>query len=207
MKQTPVPTNTRKKQQEATRHAILSALGEQIAETGTMGFSIEDVARRAGVTHRTVYNHFPTREALNDAFAAHVEDELHGLFAAPDRDLAISDLPRLVAAVFPIMQAHATPLRAYVMLMVASRAPAQVAVERSRRFESQLQAEWGPMPPGQACAITAALRMFMSTTGWHLLTEHHGLSGEAAARTAAWATRVLLDAVSKGDRPESGESR
>ena len=52
-----------------TRTAILEAVAAEIAASGLTGFSIQGVADRAGVTHRTVYNHFPTREALNDARA------------------------------------------------------------------------------------------------------------------------------------------
>ena len=59
-----------------TRRAILDALAAVIAETGGLGFSVQQVAERAGVTHRTVHNHFPTRDALNDALAEHVEDAM-----------------------------------------------------------------------------------------------------------------------------------
>lgn len=192
----------RKKHQDVTRRAILDALGDQIAESGTMDFSIQDVARRAGVTHRTVYNHFPTRQDLNDAFAAHVEAELEGTLAAPpDADLRIRELPDMLDRLFPLLQAHEARLRAYVMLMVASRGPAGVAAARTGRFEALLEAELGPLPPGAARAITAAIRMFASTTGWHLLTEHHGLSHANALRTAKWAVRVLLEAATRGDLP------
>lgn len=192
----------RKKQQEATRRAILDALGAQIAESGTMGFSVKDVAKRAGVTHRTVYNHFPTREALNEAFAVHVEEEMVALgIRPPEVGMGITDLPAVMAELYPLLQSAEASCRAYVMLMIASRAPAGVMRERSRAFEALLQDEWGPLPPEQARAITAALRMFASSAGWHLLTEHHGLSGSDAGATAQWATRVLLDAISRGDRP------
>ena len=187
----------------ATRRAILNALGEQIAESGTMGFSIKDVAERAGVTHRTVYNHFPTREELNNAFAIHVEEMFaEEMGAPPDENIGLAELPGVVRAFYPIFERHEAPLRAYAMLMVASRAPAQVATDRSARFEAMLQEELGPLPPAQAHAIVAAIRMVVSTTGWHLLTEHHGLSHPDAAHTASWAARVLIEAVSRGDRPD-----
>lgn len=186
----------------ATRKAILTALGDQIAESGTMGFTIKDVAARAGVTPRTVYNHFPTREELSNAFAVHVEEVLQAKVGeAPDERMRIADLPALILRLYPILEADEASLRAYAMLMVASRAPATVATDRSRRFEDMLQAELGPLPDDQAHAVVAALRMFASTVGWHLLTEHHGLSAEDAAHTASWATRVLLDAVARGDHP------
>jgi hypothetical protein len=37
--------------------------------------------------------------------------------------------------------------------------------------------------------------MFVSTMGWHLLTEQCGLTTSEAAAASAWATRTLLDAA------------
>lgn len=187
---------------KATRRAILNALGEQIAESGTMGFSVKDVAERAGVTHRTVYNHFPTREELNNAFAAHVEDLVWEEEGGPPPEItSIRELPEQLRDLYRMLEAHEARLRAYAMLMVATRAQAQVAVDHARHFEALLQAEVGPVPDGEARAVVAALRMFASTIGWHLLTEHQGLSSADAVNTSVWATRVLLEAVSRGDRP------
>ena len=71
-----------------TRRAILDALAAVITETGGLGFSVQQVAERAGVTHRTVYNHFPTRDALNDALAEHVEDVMgRGGYRQPAPDV------------------------------------------------------------------------------------------------------------------------
>jgi hypothetical protein len=49
-----------------------------------------------------------------------------------------------------------------------------------------------PLTPRQ---VTAVIRMFVSTMGWHLLTEQCALSTDEAAAASAWATRTLLDAA------------
>ena len=194
--------NLRKKQEEDTRKAILDALGGQIAESGAMGFSIQDVANRAGVTHRTVYNHFPTRGALNDAFALHVEEELAALFGVrPDAGASLAQLPSVAASYYRTIADKAAHVRAYVMLMIASRSPAQITRERTKQFEQLIEDDAGPLPEGAARLATAAVRLFVSSAGWHVLTEHQGLSNEDAARTAEWAASVLLNAVSNGDFP------
>ena len=195
--------NIRKKQQESTRRAILDALGEEIAASGGIGFSVQDVANRAGVTHRTVYNYFPTREALNDAFAVHVEQELDTLGARPDEGegVEMAQLPQIASSYMRKIQAKAAQVRAYVMLMIASRAPARVTRDRTKVFERLVENGCGPLPAGVARLSTAAVRIFVSSSGWHLLTEHQGLSTEEAARTAEWATKTLLDAVANGDFP------
>ena len=46
---------------------------------GLEGSSIADIARAAGLSVGTFYNHFPTREALAEAVVAHAADR-HGAF-------------------------------------------------------------------------------------------------------------------------------
>ena len=167
-----------------------------------MGFSIQDVADRAGVTHRTVYNYFPTREALNDAFALHVEEEeLATLGVRLDEGVRLAQLPSVAATYFRMIADKAAHVRAYVMLMIASRSPAEVTRERTKQFEQLMEDEAGPLPEGAARLATAAVRLFVSSVGWHVLTEHQGLSNEDAARTTEWAAKALLDSVANGDFP------
>jgi AcrR family transcriptional regulator len=56
---------------EATRNAIIEAAAELFLDRPN-GFSIQDVANRAGLTHRTVYRYFPTRHDLIGAAAQHL---------------------------------------------------------------------------------------------------------------------------------------
>jgi AcrR family transcriptional regulator len=192
----------RKQHQEHTRRAILDALADVIADSGATGFSVQEVADRAGVTHRTVYNHFPTREALNDGFAVHVEEELAKIAELPDATLNLAKLVPAVAELYRVAAKRASHVRAYVMLMIASRAPAKLTRARTELFERLIEDEAGPLPAGAARLVTASVRMFVSSTAWHLLTEHQGLSNEEAARAAQWATKTLLAAVANGDYPQ-----
>jgi glycosyltransferase involved in cell wall biosynthesis len=60
--------NARDRQREETREQILRAVARQL-EAGQMeDASFAEIAREAGVGERTVYRHFPTREALLGAF-------------------------------------------------------------------------------------------------------------------------------------------
>jgi AcrR family transcriptional regulator len=196
--------NLRQRQQELTRHAILDALAEVIAESGLIGTSMQQIADRAGVAHRTLYNHFPTREALNDAFAEYLEEVLAR--AGQDLPAADFDLEKLreqVGEAFATFERHESHLRASVILMIASRAAASVSRARTRRFERLIAAAHPRTPRAAARPVAAAIRMFFSSTGWHLLTEHYGLSTADAAQTAAWACDAMLTALGKGSYPRT----
>jgi AcrR family transcriptional regulator len=57
---------------EATRKAIVEAAAELFVDRREDGFSVQDVADRAGLTHRTVYRYFPSRHELIGAAAQHL---------------------------------------------------------------------------------------------------------------------------------------
>jgi AcrR family transcriptional regulator len=57
---------------EATRKAIVEAAAELFLDRRPGGFSVQDVADRVGLTHRTVYRYFPTRQELMGAAAQHL---------------------------------------------------------------------------------------------------------------------------------------
>jgi AcrR family transcriptional regulator len=71
---------------------LLAAAGELYAERG-IDVSLEDVARRAGVGIGTLYRHFPTRDALNEAvYRNEVEqlcDAVEPLLAANPPEVAL----------------------------------------------------------------------------------------------------------------------
>ena len=64
----------RREQLEQTRERIVDALVEQVWEERLTDFSVPKVAKRAGVSTRTVYRHFPTRDDLLDAVGARLID-------------------------------------------------------------------------------------------------------------------------------------
>lgn len=182
---------------ETTRRAILDALARTIVEAEGIGFSVQQVADRAGVTHRTVYNHFPTRDALSEGLAVYLEERLSERHAGPppDADLTLERLPTVTKDLYRMLETEEVHARAYVLLMMANRAPPKLWRARMRRFEETIPADryaGAAISPRQ---INSALRMFASSLGWHVLTEHCGLTSEEAGETAAWAMRALIGAL------------
>ena len=58
----------RRRQQAATRDAILEATGLLVEAEGLDALSYAAIAAKAGVQERTVYRHFPTKGELLEAF-------------------------------------------------------------------------------------------------------------------------------------------
>ena len=178
---------------QRTRRAILEAMVDVIMETDGIGFSVQAVANRAGVTHRTIYNHFPTREALCDAFSDYVDELLSG--GAPEPAWSLASLPLLVEDLYRALALRDRHARAYVMLMIGNRRPIGGWRNRSLMAEKLIAREQSGRTPLTPRQVTAVIRMFVSTMGWHLLTEQCGLSTDEAAAASGWATRTLLNAA------------
>jgi AcrR family transcriptional regulator len=62
------------------RHALIEATAELIERDGPASVSLREAARIAGVSHNAPYRHFPTREALLAAVAAHGFRQLRSAF-------------------------------------------------------------------------------------------------------------------------------
>jgi AcrR family transcriptional regulator len=180
---------------QRTRRAILEAMVDVIMETDGIGFSVQAVADRAGVTHRTIYNHFPTREALCDAFSDYVDESLAAGSGAPEPTWSLAALPAIVEGLYRALASRDRHARAYVMLMIGNRRPMTAWRKRSLMAEKLIAGELSARTPLTPRQVTAVIRMFVSTMGWHLLTEQCGLSTDEAAEASAWATRTLLDAA------------
>jgi len=83
-------------QRDATRNRVLEAAVEELAGDGVDELTIPLVARRAGVSVRTVYVHFPTKDALFEAIAERVDEKV-GVITYPPR---ADDLPAFARSVF-----------------------------------------------------------------------------------------------------------
>ena len=72
---------TERTRTERKRCAILEAAAEEFQANGFEGTSMDRVAERAGVSKRTIYNHFENKEALFEAITDEMIDEIVAISA------------------------------------------------------------------------------------------------------------------------------
>src|SRR6185295_9138641 len=105
-------SRARDRQREETREQILRAVARQL-EAGQMddlGFA--DVAKEAGVGERTVYRHFPTKEALLGAFWSWMQTQAQTLAQgqAAERPRPAPAMPRIRETIKAVRDTH-RPMR------------------------------------------------------------------------------------------------
>jgi AcrR family transcriptional regulator len=87
------------------RRQIVDTAFDTIAEKGFEGLRTRDVAERAGINSATLHHYFPTKEALVEGVAAHLE-RLYPRTRAPTHDGALGKLRQEFADVAFVRREH-----------------------------------------------------------------------------------------------------
>ena len=139
------------------RPALIQATLRAIAEDGPDGFTLRDVARRAGVSPAAPYRHFQDKDELLAAVAAECADRfakvmLAAVAEAPaDEPLARFRLAGIASVEFAV--AHPEHFRALNLPGVASRLPAEQRQGMDAWNEEQRRA----LAAAQAAGIIAPI--------------------------------------------------
>ncbi|MDX1658477.1 MAG: TetR/AcrR family transcriptional regulator [Nitriliruptorales bacterium] len=182
-------TPVRDRRAAATRAAILEALGELVAASGIAELSVQQVADRAGVSHRTVYRHFPDRTALLDALGVWVQQRLGDDVDETAVDRA-DDLVEMIAPVFAGLDLLTPASEAMARISVAEGARSAEHLARTARMRDAL------MPAleervDDPDAVFAILRHLLSALTWWVARDEFGLDGDRAGQAVA----TIVDAV------------
>lgn len=190
----------RERQKSLAREAIVSATAEEAAAAGSLDFSIEDVAKRAGVAHRTVYNHFGSREGLIDALSEWIDERWaeHGGVIVPR---TLRDVPGAVRTNFEIFEEQMHLAEVLARLDPADRVTA-AQERRSQAFSDVVGSEHPELSREQQESVAALLRQIASVRNWYFLTRAQGLSAKAAGTIAAWTVEQVITALERGDSPD-----
>ncbi len=184
-------------QSTATRERILGALAEVVLEGGLSDFSVQGVADRCGVSHRTVYRHFPTRESMLDGLVEQMSAAMRSAGGVEQVD-DVADLPHAVATNFALFTDHEAIAAAAVRFSVGT------AIEnRDRRGRTDaVSAAVGVLglSGDDARLVAGVLRHLSSSRTWLLLREA-GLGADDTTAAAAWAIEVLVAAIREGHVP------
>src|SRR5262245_62572672 len=127
------------RKRRVTRDTILEALASVTREQGVSGFSVQAVADRAGVSHRTVYRAFDNRDSLLEAAHEWVEEWIaeQGL-----RDpQTLSDLPEAAERSFEVFERQSDLIAAGTILLLGQPKQPSSRERRSARMLSLFERE------------------------------------------------------------------
>lgn len=193
----PYNSPLREKQAELTRERILEAFEEQLLEDGVHELTLPKIARRAGVSAPTVYRHFPTMDALYEAFGWRTVDKLGFPLEADSPE----ELPDLAQKYFRSLERHAPLVRAILNTNTGRQVHAQGRQERLKPMQSALAGLTEELSPKEAHCIHVIFKLLISSPTWQYLRDDLELSATDAEQAVAWTIQALLNELQRG-KPE-----
>jgi AcrR family transcriptional regulator len=181
----------RERQAAVIRDAILDALADRLDRDDPDDITMPQVAADVGVSLRTLYRYFPTREAMFDAVGDHVvarlglprqiegADEIVPVFLESARRGAQS--PRLV--------------RAMLWTRLGRRARSSHRRRRVDAIIAALTEVTSHLPAAEARRREGAIVYLASLPAWITVSEECELSAEDAQLGIAWAIGTLVAAL------------
>jgi AcrR family transcriptional regulator len=181
-------TSIREEYKERTRVRILDAALELVAEAGEEPLTIAAVADRAGVTERTVYRHFDTRDALVRSLWRRMQQRI-GTRGFPSSADDLADSPRRL---FPVFDSQ----RGLVRASLYSPAGLEVRLSSNEdRQGSSLAGVRDALPSLDEKSLrrrAAVVQLLNSAYAWEVMHQFWGFDGEEAGEAASEALAVLL---------------
>ena len=200
-----VSTRTKSRHTEATRQAILAAGSDLLLERRD-GFTVQDVADRAGLTHRTVYRYFPTRHELLAATARSVA------FVAGDTFQNISTVDEWLDALephFARIEADLVLVQRLFAAVLSSEDLREDDTTRQRdahRWEV-FRTEFPHLAEREARRAFVTLRHLTSSTSYLLYRRRFELPPVEAAETIHSAAVQIVELARAGDRAATAGGR
>lgn len=178
----------RERQKADTRALILATVERLLSDRSLGELSLATVAQEAGITERTVYRHFETREQLLEATWAAVNDAI-GIKDFPRTAEELIERPKKL---FPAFEERSEVIRA----MLASPQGRELRLHANTQRQSAIRAAVKSARPNlREPALTrlcAAVQVFCSASGWATMTDYWGLDSAEAGRAASEAIAELL---------------
>jgi len=186
---------------DATRGAILDAAVDLFIERQSDGFSVQEVADRAGLTHRTVYRYFPSRQELLGATAERLAPAV-----VDQRFAEVSTVEEWIDAAgahFAHTEANFELVRRVVAALFTSedlRLFGQDLRERDSHRWQVFRRQFPHLPEGDARRTFATLRHLMSSTSYLLYRLRFGLSPAEATEAIQSAASQIVEQAAHIDR-------
>lgn len=201
--------DTRAATTQATRQRILDAALDELVAVGGDAVSVHGVAARADFALRTLYNHFPNRDALlSAAFAQHWHDtralveRVDVPDAAPDQQLH-----HVVAAYYTRYAQMGPRLTALLALRDFPEVEEQVRAIRAWRREVicrivQRARQQGTLTITEPAAVALAFTM-TSHTAWQAMINELDNTDSDPAQVASRALSTALFGARLAHAPDS----
>ena len=200
-----MPTRTyssplRERQAQQTRDLIIDTLTELLDTHRADEVTTRELARAAGVSERTVYRHFPDREALLGGLT----DRLLSLAGTtpPGGSIAsIDDLPRTAVKLMAGLDEFHVAARAEALFNADPRRFSPATQQNTAQFRQVMADAFPDLDERQQVRVAAVIRCLLSAQAWLRMREEFGVPGVESGPTVAWVLSTIFKELRRGQPP------
>jgi AcrR family transcriptional regulator len=179
----------RERHAEVTRQLILRALAELLRDERADELSVPDVARKAGVSLRTVYRHFPTREELLRAAADWIEERIFGEVSFEE---TVEDLPKLFRHACACWEQQPLLARAMAVSQAGRSDCSHRRLQRLAAIDRTLAEVTNELPEEEKRRAVAVFGYLENVFAWVSMHHAPALDGGEIEEAVEWAMRTLM---------------
>ena len=169
-----------------------------ILEQGIHAFTIQNVAEAAGISHRTVYRHFDSREALFEGLQDAIQKQ------ADDAGLPVpSDLEGDIAIAGALFQEFYRMKEAMHASVIAATALGYQTVQQRGSIDylyALLRKRFAHVPTQELLDAAAIVRSLINRYTWYVLAINHEMPAEDGGRAIDWGMRAIMAELERSDR-------
>jgi AcrR family transcriptional regulator len=168
------------RQTDLTQRLILEAALDVVAQAPADPLSVRATAKRAGMSERTVFRYFATREDLVTAAAAEFARRLD----LPDPPTSLEGLLAYPEALYACFEAQGAYIRAALPSELSQRLRGKAAVGRRQAIAALLDRLAPGRPDAERRVAAANIHYHLVASTWHYYRVHFDFSPEEAVRSA-----------------------
>lgn len=189
----PETVGLRGRNRELTRRLVIEAYAELSLERGFNNFTMQDIADRVGISHRTLYRHFENREAIVEGLEAEITAEVYG----PNSDTSM-DSSEILRHNYTVFGQYRKPMIVYSLMIEAGMLTSPDRRSRTEWVRQLVDQRASHLSDVGRRQVVGILRVVAGSMAWARLTSKEiGLSDEDAGAASAWALKALVEAASQ----------
>jgi AcrR family transcriptional regulator len=189
----------RERQAQQTRDMILDSLTDLLETSRTDEVTTRALAEAAGVSQRTVYRHFPDRDALLAGLTDRLTASDGGARPVPPE--SIDDVPAMAIELMAGLDEHHVLARAEALFNADPRRFSPATRENSEGFTEMITGSFPELGAREQVQLAAVFRCLLSAQAWLRMREEFGVPGVESGPVVAWVLETLISQIRLGNGP------
>jgi hypothetical protein len=198
----PARESLRDAHKDLTRERILEAAIDCLNDEELEQLTIEGVAAKAGVTKRTIYRHFATREEMLTACWPMMQ-KMVGLPGTGNFEDTVAGLTAMPMKLFPNFDKQPGIVRASAYSRAGRELRISVNHRRKASFMKAAKEARPDLEGEELVELAATIQLLCSAFAWSVMRDFWGLNGEQSGRAVTSAMKLLLGPDRKPADPPS----